>query len=137
MFVVDEIVVDSEKVYEELKAAFPHVVEENPKLFKLYNHTENIVYAYNLNSQIDSILQKKVEMSNGAYLVIDRTEALTVIDVNTGKYVGQKQLSETIFETNKIAGSPRIVTVSAQVGTPQYINWEATKANNYEIIYVS
>ena len=39
-------------------------------------------------------------MSNGAYLVIDRTEALTVIDVNTGKYVGQKQLSETIFETN-------------------------------------
>ncbi len=100
---VDEIVVDSEKVYEELKAAFPHVVEENPKLFKLYNHTENIVYAYNLNSQIDSILQKKVEMSNGAYLVIDRTEALTVIDVNTGKYVGQKQLSETIFETNKIA----------------------------------
>ena len=100
---VCEIVVDSEKVYEELKATFPHVVEENPNLFKLYNHTENIVYAYNLNSQIDALLQKKVEMSNGAYLVIDRTEALTVIDVNTGKYVGQKQLSETIFETNKIA----------------------------------
>ena len=100
---VDEIIVDNEKVYNELKATFPHVCEENPNLFKLYTHNENVVYAYNLSSQIDSILKKKVEMSNGAYLVIDRTEALTVIDVNTGKYVGQKQLSETIFETNKIA----------------------------------
>lgn len=46
-----------------------------------------------------------------------------------------EEYAKTLFETNKIAGSPRIVTVSAQVGTPQYINWEATKANNYEITY--
>ncbi len=42
-------------------------------------------------------------LSNGAYLVIDKTEALTVIDVNTGKYVGDKNLEETVFITNKIA----------------------------------
>ena len=100
---VDEIVVDTKSVYDELIETFPHIYEENPKLFKLYTHSENIVYAYNLSSQIDSILTRKVEMSNGAYLVIDRTEALTVIDVNTGKYIGNKQLSDTIFETNKIA----------------------------------
>ncbi|MEG2676189.1 MAG: ribonuclease E/G, partial [Clostridia bacterium] len=41
--------------------------------------------------------------SNGAYLIIDRTEALTVIDVNTGKYVGEKNLEDTVFGTNKIA----------------------------------
>ena len=100
---VDEIVVDNKVVYNELIEAFPHVYEDNSKLFKLYEHTESIMYAYNLSSQIDALLTKKVEMSNGAYLVIDRTEALTVVDVNTGKYVGQKQLSETIFETNKVA----------------------------------
>ena len=42
-------------------------------------------------------------LKNGAYLIIDRTEALTVIDVNTGKFVGNKNLEETVFETNKIA----------------------------------
>ena len=46
-----------------------------------------------------------------------------------------EEYAKILFETNKIAGSPPIVTISAQVGTPQYINWEATKANNYEIIY--
>lgn len=100
---VDEIIVDNKKVYDELISTFPHVFEENKNLFKLYSHSEPIFYAYNLTSQIDSLLTKKVEMSNGAYLVIDKTEALTVIDVNTGKYIGKKQLSETIFETNKIA----------------------------------
>ena len=100
---VDEIVVDNKNVYDELISTFPHVFEENKNLFKLYTHSEPIFYAYNLTTQIDSLLTKKVEMSNGAYLVIDKTEALTVIDVNTGKYIGKKQLSETIFETNKIA----------------------------------
>ena len=100
---VDEIIVDNKSVYDELISTFPHVYEENKNLFKLYTHNEPIFYAYNLTSQIDSLLTKKVEMSNGAYLVIDKTEALTVIDVNTGKYIGRKQLSETIFETNKIA----------------------------------
>lgn len=42
-------------------------------------------------------------LRNGAYLIIDRTEALTVIDVNTGRYVGTKNLEETVFDTNKIA----------------------------------
>ena len=97
---VDEIIVDSEKVYNELKQEFPHV---DPGLFKLYSNTKGILYEYNIDSQIDKLLERKVELSNGANLVIDRTEALTVIDVNTGKYIGEKELSETIFETNIIA----------------------------------
>ena len=100
---VDEVIVDNNKIYEELKAAFPYVCKKNPNLIKLYTSTENILYAYHLSSQIDMLLERKVMLSNGANLIIDRTEALTVIDVNTGKYVGQKELSETLFETNLIA----------------------------------
>lgn len=101
---VDEVIVDDEKTFEELKLAFPHVCRAKPDLFKLYTRKdEQIFFAYNLKSQLENILERKVVMDNGAYLVIDRTEALTVIDVNTGKYVGERDLSNTLFETNKIA----------------------------------
>lgn len=101
---VDEVIVDDEKTYNELKAAFPHVCASKPDLFKLYSRQDKQIFiSYNLKAQLDGLLERKVVMDNGAYLVIDRTEALTVIDVNTGKYVGEKDLSETLFETNKIA----------------------------------
>ena len=100
---VEEVIVDNKKVYEELREAFPYICKKTPDLIKLYSNTEDILYAYHLTSQIDSLLERKVMLSNGANLIIDRTEALTVIDVNTGKYIGQKQLSETLFETNIIA----------------------------------
>ena len=49
------------------------------------------------------LVKRKVPLPNGGNLVIDRTEALTVIDVNTGKYVGESNLEQTVFETNCIA----------------------------------
>ena len=47
---------------------------------------------YNIESKIEKAIQKKVWLKNGGYLIIDTTEALTVIDVNTGKFVGSKNL---------------------------------------------
>ena len=58
---------------------------------------------YGFQKQIDGLLKRKVVMKNGTYLVIDRTEALTVIDVNTGKFVGNTDLEQTVFETNMVA----------------------------------
>ena len=55
---------------------------------------------YGVENALEQSLQRKVELKSGGYLVIDKTEALTVIDVNTGKYVGGKNLSDTIFKTN-------------------------------------
>lgn len=55
---------------------------------------------YNVESRIDRALSRKVWLKCGGYLVIDRTEALTVIDVNTGKYVGKSNLEDTVLKTN-------------------------------------
>lgn len=101
---VDEIIMDDEKLLSELKIAFPHVYKSRPNLFKLFEDPNRDLFeSFGLKKEIQSLLEKKVVLENGAYLVIDRTEALTVIDVNTGKYVGEKDLSQTLFETNKIA----------------------------------
>lgn len=60
----------------------------------------NIFDYYSLESKIHKALQKKVWLKSGGYLVIDRTEALTVIDVNTGKFTGKKDLEQTVLKTN-------------------------------------
>jgi ribonuclease G len=55
---------------------------------------------YNLEEEIERLLRRKVWLRNGAYLLLDTTEALTTIDVNTGKFVGTSSLAETILKTN-------------------------------------
>ena len=100
---VDEVVINDEKLYNEFKRSFPYVEKMRPEIFKFYNGAKDLLQFYDLAEQIDALLKRKVVLKNGAYLIIDRTEALTVIDVNTGKFVGNKNLEETVFETNKIA----------------------------------
>lgn len=100
---VDEVVINDEKLYKEFKKTFPYVEKSRPDIFKYYNGAKDLLQFYDMADQIDALLKRKVVLKNGAYLIIDRTEALTVIDVNTGKFVGNKNLEETVFETNKIA----------------------------------
>ena len=100
---VDEVVINDEKLYAEFKKSFPYVEKSRPDIFKYYNGAKDLLQYYDLAEQIEALLKRKVVLKNGAYLIIDRTEALTVIDVNTGKFVGNKNLEETVFETNKIA----------------------------------
>lgn len=68
-----------------------------------YEGERNIMSYFGLSSQINHLCDRKVEMPNGAYIVIDKTEACTVIDVNTGKFVGNKDLEDTVFKTNMAA----------------------------------
>lgn len=102
---VDRVVIDDKRLYEEFISAFPYLCEKKNDLFQYYDKAEDILQAHNLSEQIDKLLERKVVMKNGAYLIIDRTEALTVIDVNTGKFVGQNNLEETVFETNRLAAA--------------------------------
>lgn len=96
----DKIIINDEKMYEKLKGCFPYLIDKNNNLFEYYSGQDSLINYYGLTQQVSNILKKKVVMKNGSYLVIDRTEALTVIDVNTGKFVGEKNLEETVFETN-------------------------------------
>ena len=68
-------------------------LKENEDLFSLYD----------LKNQIEKLSQRKIWLKCGGFITIDKTEALTAIDVNTGKFVGKKNLEDTVFKVNKEA----------------------------------
>lgn len=73
---------------------------------KLFHYTGNrslFTEFYRLDEQIYALTSTEIKLDNGAYLVIDRTEAMTVFDVNTGRYTGEFDLESTVFETNLLA----------------------------------
>lgn len=86
-----------EKVVSFLKKTSPHL-NRYTQLYK--DRTLPLFDAYGLAPAIETALRRTVALPSGGYLTIDKTEALTAIDVNTGKFVGRKNLEETIFKTN-------------------------------------
>lgn len=97
---VDRLVIDSKEEYERIKDYAQMYLQELATRVELYTKEEPIFDAYEIETEITRALSRKVWLKSGGYLVIDRTEALTVIDVNTGRYVGKKDLEETILRTN-------------------------------------
>ncbi|MGN0807490.1 MAG: Rne/Rng family ribonuclease [Candidatus Coproplasma sp.] len=99
----DEIHVGNKELYENVKSIIGLYPErEKPELILHDAHTD-MLYSEGIASEILKATQSKAELSNGAYINIDRTEALTVIDVNTGKYIGENSLEDTVFATNVLA----------------------------------
>ncbi|OLO40667.1 ribonuclease E/G [Alkalihalophilus pseudofirmus] len=73
---------------------------ERKEKLHFYQGKENIFSAFTIDKDLDKALKRQVWLKNGAYLMIDQTEALTVIDVNTGKFIGKNDLQDTIKRTN-------------------------------------
>ncbi len=99
------IVIDPSDAFQSLNR---FAAEFTPALqTKLHQHTgeQPLFEHYNVESEIQRALEKRVNLKSGGYLVIDQTEAMTTIDVNTGGYVGNRNSSETIFKTNLEAAS--------------------------------
>lgn len=97
---VNELIIDSKPVYERLLS---FVMTFAPKLknrIVYYEGQAPLFEAYGIEVDINRALDKKVWLRSGGYIIIETTEALTVVDVNTGRYVGKNDLSETIFKTN-------------------------------------
>lgn len=67
---------------------------------ELYQGPLPILDLYDVEKEIQRALERKVELKSGGYLIIDQTEAMTTIDINTGAFVGHRNLEETIFNTN-------------------------------------
>lgn len=99
---MDRVIVSSPVVYRALKERLPEVYGSK-EVVELYEGAENIFSYYNVKSQVDKLVRRRVTLKNGSYIVIDTTEALTVIDVNTGKYVGENDLEKTFLKTNFLA----------------------------------
>jgi ribonuclease G len=97
---VEELMINDRDYYEKVKVVADIISPEFADRVKLYQGEQDLFDRYELESKIDKLLQRKVWLKNGGYIIIDQTEALTAIDVNTGKYVGSDDLQQTLFETN-------------------------------------
>ena len=97
---VTRILVDNGDVYGELKQFSEKYTSGVFKKLEFYNSKVPLFDTYDVEGLIDKALDRKVQLKSGGYLIFDQTEAMVTIDVNTGAYVGQINLEETIFKTN-------------------------------------
>jgi ribonuclease E len=95
-----EIVTDSKDLYDRIVAYLGGVAPDLVTKVRMHEGSLPLLEAYHTAEQIQKALERKVWLPSGGYIIIDRTEAMTVIDVNTGKHVGKANLEETVTKTN-------------------------------------
>jgi ribonuclease G len=94
------IVIDDDATYAEMKSFLDEFVADPKPTLEHYKGPAPIFDAFGIEARIDENLGKKVWLKSGGHLVVDQSEALTAIDVNTGRYVGKRDLEETVLKTN-------------------------------------
>ena len=97
---VSEILIDNADVYKEVKDFIEIIAPKQNKIVKLFKGEKPIFTKYQLENQIASIFENKVTLKSGGAIVIDQTEALVAIDVNSGKSTGKKNIEQTAYHTN-------------------------------------
>jgi ribonuclease G len=97
---ISEVWIDDEESFQEvldfLEQSDPNLVHR----VKLFRQTIDLMSSFGIDRELEKALRPKVWLKSGGYLVINQTEALVTIDVNTGKYVGSQSLEETVFAIN-------------------------------------
>ena len=97
---IDKIVVDSRYHYNDIQRFVSHFMPSLRQKIELYAGEAPIFDAYGISTELTRALERKVWLKSGGYLVVDQAEALVAIDVNTGRFVGKKNLEDTILKTN-------------------------------------
>ncbi len=98
---ISRVVVNNKKHYEEVKKIIENLEEKNINIELKEN--EDIFKIYDIEDQLEKSTQRKIWLKCGGFITIDKTEALTAIDVNSGKYIGNKNLEQTVFKVNSEA----------------------------------
>jgi len=96
----ERVLVDSQKEYDKIRS---FIKKTSPKLaerVEMYQGSKPLMETYGVDEEIKQALLRRVDLPSGGYLIIEYTEALTIIDVNTGRYVGRTRLEDTIVKTN-------------------------------------
>jgi ribonuclease G len=93
------VVIDDAETYAEMRRFVEHFMVNAPRIER-YEGAEPIFDHFGLEAQVDRNVGRKVWLKSGGYLIVDQSEALTAIDVNTGRYVGKRDLEETVLKTN-------------------------------------
>jgi len=97
---IEKVRIDSRETYQRvMKFATKFISELVPRI-EHYAGERPIFDIYGVEDEIQRALERKVQLKSGGYLIIDQTEAMTTVDVNTGAFVGHRNLEETIFKTN-------------------------------------
>lgn len=97
---LDRIRVDSRLTHDQLMEFTGEYIPDITNKLELYTGSQPIFDLYDVENEIQRALERKVELKSGGYLIIDQTEAMTTVDINTGAFVGHRNLDETIFNTN-------------------------------------
>ncbi len=100
---ISRVLIDDQESYQKAIELLKTLAPSLKSRVDLYQGPPHLFTLYNIGSQLEKALKRKVWLDSGAYLIIDQTEALTVIDVNTGKFIGTTSLEETVFQTNLMA----------------------------------
>ena len=99
---IDKIIVNSQKDYKKIQEFKNQNNYFSNNVLELKENS-NVFEKYNLKNEIEKIENRKIWLNCGGFITIDKTEALTAIDVNTGKYTGNQNLEQTIFKVNQEA----------------------------------
>jgi ribonuclease G len=94
------VLVDSRENHQKLAAFAQGYMPQLVSRIEHYSGERPLFELYNVEEEIEKALSRRVELKSGGYLIIDQTEAMTTIDVNTGGFVGSRNFDDTIFKTN-------------------------------------
>ena len=97
---IEEFLVDNPEVYDKCARFASSLVPQLADRLKLWDRDEPIFDATGIEKEIDKALRRRVWLKSGGYIVIDHTEALVAVYVNTGKYVGKRDFEETVLKIN-------------------------------------
>lgn len=97
---VSQVIVDDQKVYKKILGFISQFMPKHSKSVTLHSGPQPLFDMYDLDLEISRSLDRKIWLKSGGYIVIDEAEALVVVDINTGRYVGKKDLEDTILKTN-------------------------------------
>lgn len=97
---IDRIRIDSEASHKKVRDFVTQFVPDMETRIEHFQGENPIFDLYGIEDEIQNALERQVPLKSGGYLVMDQTEAMTTIDVNTGTFVGKRNLEETIFKTN-------------------------------------
>ncbi len=97
---VSRVFVDNKEVFSKINKFVERFLPQHQNKVELYESPKPLFDLYDLDIEVSRSLQRKIWLKSGGYIIIDEAEALVVVDVNTGRFVGKKNLESTILKTN-------------------------------------
>src|SRR5438045_7816704 len=97
---VERIVVDSPRAYERMRDMISKISKRSATKVKVYSEPQPVFDRFNITRQLENAFSRQVHLKSGGYIVVDETEALVAIDVNTGRHKGGKDQESTILKVN-------------------------------------